>query len=53
VKKISRIFLILEWDKYVKKNTSFQNWDEMFSKAGEEYLSNQVKSEIDKATKGE
>lgn len=41
----------LEWDKYVKENTSFQNWDEMFSKAGEEYLGKQVKSEIDKAAK--
>lgn len=41
----------LEWDNYVKENTSFQNWNEMFSKAGEECLGKQVKSEIDKAAK--
>jgi len=41
----------LEWDKYVKENTSFHNWEEMLSKAGEEYLGKQVKSEIDKAAK--
>ena len=33
-----------EWSKFVQERTSFQSWDEMLSKAGEEYLGKQLKS---------
>ena len=41
----------LEWDKYVRENTSFKNWNEMRSKAAEEILGKQVKEQISKASK--
>jgi len=41
-----------EWDKYVKENTSFQNWDEMLTKAGEEHLGRKIKEKIGRALKG-
>jgi len=40
-----------EWDKFVKERTSFQNWDEMLAKAGEEYYGKKVKERLEKALK--
>ena len=31
-----------EWDVYVREKTPFKSWDEMLSKAGEEYIGKQV-----------
>jgi len=37
-----------EWDDYVREKTSFQSWNEMLSKAGEEYLGKQVQEAMKK-----
>lgn len=37
-----------EWDNYVNKKTSFQNWDEMLSQAGNEHLGKQVQQKLKK-----
>lgn len=40
-----------EWDSYVKEKTTFQSWDEMMSKAGEEYLGKKVQETFAKIFK--
>jgi len=40
-----------EWDDYVKGKTSFQSWNEMMGKAGEEYLGKKVQKTFDKVLK--
>ena len=40
-----------EWDNYVKEKTSFQSWDEMMSKAGQEYLGKKVQQAFGKVLK--
>ena len=40
-----------EWDNYVKEKTSFQSWDEMMSKAGEEYWGKKVQQTFGKVLK--
>ena len=40
-----------EWDNYVKEKTSFQSWDEMMNKAGEEYLGKKVQQTFGKVLK--
>ena len=37
-----------EWDDYVREKTSFQSWNEMLSKAGNEYLGKQVQEAMKK-----
>lgn len=38
----------IDWDKYVKEKTYFQSWDQMLSKAGEEYIGKQVQETMKK-----
>ena len=40
-----------EWDKFVRERTTFQSWDEMMSKAGEEYLGKRVQQSLGKVFK--
>jgi len=40
-----------DWNIYVKETTSFQSWDEMMSKAGEEYLGKRVNQTFGKVFK--
>jgi len=37
-----------DWDVYVKEKTSFRSWDEMQSKAAEEYVGKQVQEAMKK-----
>jgi len=40
-----------EWDNYVKEKTSFQSWNEMINKAGNEYLGEKVQKAFGKVLK--
>lgn len=40
-----------EWNKFVKEKTSFQSWEEMFAKAGEECLGKKVNQIFKKVCK--
>ena len=44
-------FKNIEWGRYVKSKTSFQSWNEMMSKADEEYKSKRIKQSIGKVFK--
>lgn len=44
-------FTSKEWNKFVKEKTSFQSWEEMLAKAGEEYLGKKVNQTFKKVFK--
>jgi len=37
-----------DWDAYVREKTSFNSWDEMLSKAGEQYFGKQIQQAMKK-----